>query len=430
MTTTLDAIAFKSHTHPRHQFQNLYGLINSDLLYQSWGRMNKQSAPGVDGVTAVKFQQRLPHYIQTLAGRLRNKKYRAANVKRVLIPKANGKMRPLGLPTLEDKLVQQSVAMILESLWDPHFIQGSYGYRPNKSAHQAVHSLQMNLQFGSFGYIVEADIKEFFDNMDHKWLMEMLKDKVDDEALLNLINQWLKAKVVTPEGKKIKPTKGTPQGGVISPILANIYLHYALDIWFEKRVKPACHGRAMLIRYADDFVVAFQYKDEAEQFYQALPERLGKFGLELAADKTHIKRLSRFRPDPSTRFQFLGFEFYWGWDGKGEPHMKCRTATKKLKTTLQGYSQWIKLNRSRKLRESMPELRRKLVGFMNYFALPDNSRSVWKVYDSVVEWLYKWLNRRSQRVSYTWCGLKDMLKRYQIKPPNVRKRGIVVDWYF
>lgn len=430
MTTTLDAIAFKSHTHPRHQFQNLYGLINSDLLYQSWGRMNKQSAPGVDGVTAVKFQQRLPHYIQTLAGRLRNKKYRAANVKRVLIPKANGKMRPLGLPTLEDKLVQQSVAMILESLWDPHFIQGSYGYRPNKSAHQAVHSLQMNLQFGSFGYIVEADIKGFFDNMDHKWLMEMLKDKVDDEALLNLINQWLKAKVVTPEGKKIKPTKGTPQGGVISPILANIYLHYALDIWFERRVKPACHGRAMLIRYADDFVVAFQYKDEAEQFYQALPERLGKFGLELAADKTHIKRLSRFRPDPSTRFQFLGFEFYWGWDGKDEPHMKCRTATKKLKTTLQGYSQWIKLNRSRKLRESMPELRRKLVGFMNYFALPDNSRSVWKVYDSVVEWLYKWLNRRSQRVSYTWCGLKDMLKRYQIKPPNVRKRGIVVDWYF
>ena len=216
---------------------------------------------------------------------------------------------------------------------------------------------------------------------------------------------------------------------MISPLLANIYLHYALDLWFEKRVKPTCQGNAMLVRYADDFVVAFQYKDEAERFYNALAERLGKFGLELAAEKTHIKRLSRFAPDPATRFQFLGFEYYWGWDGKGEPHMRCRTATKKLKATLQGYSQWIKLNRSRKARELMPELRRKLTGFMNYFALPDNSRSVWKVYDSVVEALYKWMNRRSQRQSYTWSGLRDMLKRYQIKPPNVRKRNIAVDWY-
>jgi len=265
MTTTLDAIAFKSHTHPRHKFQNLYGLIKSDLLYQSWGRMNRQSAPGVDGVTAETFQKRLPYHIQSLASRLKNKAYRAGNIKRVLIPKANGKMRPLGLPTLEDKLAQQSVAMILEALWEPHFIKGSYGYRPNKSAHQAVHSLQMNLQFGRFGYIVEADIKGFFDNMDHEWLMKMLRDKVDDEALLKLIKQWLKAKVVTPEGAKIKSTKGTPQGGVISPILANIYLHYALDSWFEKCVKPICQGQAMLIRYADDFVVAFQYKDEAEQ---------------------------------------------------------------------------------------------------------------------------------------------------------------------
>src|SRR5690606_28355447 len=158
----------------------------------------------------------------------------------------------------------------------------------NKCAHQAVHSLQMNLQFGSFGYVVEADIKGFFDNMDHEWLLRMLRDKVDDEALLNLINQWLKAKVVTPDANKLKPTQGTPQGGVISPVLANIYLHYALDLWFDKRVKPTCQGNAMLLRFADDFVVAFQYKDEAEQFYQALAERLGKFGLELAADKTHI----------------------------------------------------------------------------------------------------------------------------------------------
>ena len=222
MTTALHTIAFKAQTHPNHRFQNLYGLLDSDLLVQSWGQINKQSACGIDGVTPSDFKQRLPENINRLHQTLKCKSYRANDVKRVFIPKSNGKLRPLGLPTLDDKIVQQSVSQILQSIWEQDFVKNSYGYRPNRSAHQAVHSLQLNLQYGTYGYVVEADIKGFFDNIDHEWLMRMLKQRIEDKALLNLINQWLKARIKSPEGVFEKPASGSPQGGVISPVLANI----------------------------------------------------------------------------------------------------------------------------------------------------------------------------------------------------------------
>lgn len=429
MTTALHSIAFKAQTHPKHRFQNLYGLLNSDLLIQSWGQINKQSAPGIDGVTPSQFKQRLPENIERLAHQLKTKSYRVGDIKRVFIPKANGKLRPLGLPTMDDKVTQQSVSQILESIWEQDFLRNSYGYRPCKSAHQAVHSLQLNLQFRGYGYVVEADIKGFFDNMDHQWLMKMLSQRIEDKALLNLINQWLKARIQTPEKGIIKPTSGTPQGGVVSPILANIYLHYALDIWFEKRIKPRLKGRAMLIRYADDFVVAFQYKNEAREFYQELPKRLKKFNLDVAPEKTHFKRFSRFHPSRKRNFQFLGFEFYWDIDAKGESRLRRQTAPKKHKATLKELSRWIKHNRSKRLNVFMPALKRKLVGYRNYFGLPDNSRSVRAVYDFVLHALYKWLNRRSQRRSFNWQGFKDMLRYFQIQPLRVTARQIAVDWY-
>ena len=218
MTTALHSIAFKAQTHPTHRFQNLYGLLDSDLLIQSWGQLNKQSAPGIDGKTFDDYRPDLMSHIDRLNGQLKHKQYRAADIKRVYIPKSNGGQRPLGLPTLDDKLVQQGVSQILQSLWEPDFQRCSYGYRPNKSAHQAVHSLMLNLQFRGYGYIVEADIKGFFDNMSYTWLMKMLAQRIDDKALLTLINQWLKARVRQPGQKAIKPTSGTPQGGVITPI--------------------------------------------------------------------------------------------------------------------------------------------------------------------------------------------------------------------
>ncbi|NMR28065.1 group II intron reverse transcriptase/maturase, partial [Pseudoalteromonas sp. NEC-BIFX-2020_015] len=288
MTTTLNTLAFKAHTHPKHRFQNLYGLLDAESLYQSWGQLNKLASPGIDGITMPKYKTTLIENIERLSQQLKQKSYRANDIKRIYIPKSNGKERPLGLPTVDDKLVQQSVSQILQSIWEQGFMRNSYGYRPNKSAHQAVHRLTMNLQFKGYGYIVEADIKGFFDNLEHEWLMKMLALRIDDKAILNLINQWLKARIKSPDGVFTKPSSGSPQGGIISPVLANIYLHYALDLWFEKKVKPRMRGRAMMIRYADDFVCAFQFANDAERFYKVLPKRLKKFNLDVAQDKTSL----------------------------------------------------------------------------------------------------------------------------------------------
>ena len=429
MTTELNAIAFKAQSDTKHRFQNMFGTLKAPALHRSWLNLNKKSAAGIDGVTATQYKKELPDHIHKLAESLKNNRYRVNDVKRVYISKSNGKLRPLGLPMLEDKIVQQSAADILQSIWEQDFLRNSYGYRPNKSAHQAVQSLQLNLQYGSFGYVVEADIKGFFDNMNHKWLMEMLRQRIDDKRFLNLFNQWLKASIVEPEGTKHKPVSGTPQGGVISPVLANIYLHYALDIWFEHCVKPRLSGDAMLIRYADDFVVAFQYHSEAHVFYSMLGERLGKFNLEVSAEKTSIKRFSRFHPGEETAFEFLGFQFYWDIDFKGESRVRRKTSPKKHKLALSFFYLWIKEHRHKRLERLIPALNRKVQGFRNYFALPGNSVSVGSIYAHIVESLYKWLNRRSQRKSFTWRGLKDMLKHYGFQSMHVRKPRVAVDWY-
>ena len=375
------------------------------------------------------YQNNLVVNINRLSQKLRQKCYRANDIKRLFIPKSNGKQRPLGLPTVDDKLVQQSVSQILQSIWEQDFLPNSYGYRPNKSAHQAVHSLSLNLQFKGYGYIVEADIKGFFNHLDHDWLMRMLKQRIDDKALLNLINQWLKARIKLPDGVFDKPLSGSPQGGIISPVLANIYLHYALDLWFEKTVKPRMRGRAILIRYADDFVCAFQFAKDAERFYKVLPKRLKKFNLEVAPEKTSLLRFSRFQPGRKRHFVFLSFQFYWNTDRQGKARLRRRTAPERQKASMVKYYQWIKGNRSRKLREWLPQIRRKLIGFRNYFGLPDNSRSLSSLYDHVLHSLYKWLNRRSGRRSYNWSNFKKMLEYFNIEPIKVSRRFIHVDWY-
>ena len=429
MTTTLNNITFKAHTHPKHRFQNLYGLLNTDRLYESWGQLNKKAVPGIDGCTIAQYQANLVENIASLSHQLKQKSYRANDIKRIFIPKSNGKQRPLGLPTVSDKLVQQSVSQILQSIWEQDFLRNSYGYRPNKSAHQAIHSLTLNLQFKGYGYIVEADIKGFFDNLDHDWLIEMLKQRIDDAAILSLISQWLKARIKSPDGVFTKPSSGSPQGGIISPVLANIYLHYALDLWFEKKVKPTMEGRCMMIRYADDFVCAFQFSKDAERFYRVLPKRLKKFNLDVAEDKTSLMRFSRFHVVRKRHFVFLGFEFYWGTDTKDKARLRRRTAVKKQKGMLSEYYHWIKRKRSLKLREWLPQLKRKLTGFRNYFVLPDNSRSLSHLYHFVLHNLYKWLNRRSGRQSYNWSNFKKMLSYFKIEVPKVSKRHILVDWY-
>ncbi|MDH5217408.1 MAG: group II intron reverse transcriptase/maturase [Gammaproteobacteria bacterium] len=430
MTTALQAITYKAQTHPGHVFQNLSALLEEDLLYESWGQLKKNVAPGIDGVDAQTYSEELSTHITTLTDKLKRGAYRANRIKRVYIDKASGGQRPLGLPTLEDKLVQQSVAQILSGIYEADFLPNSYGYRPKRSAHGAIHSLRVNLQFQGFGYLVEADIKGFFDTVNHSWLQRMLKQRIDDKRLLTLIQQWMTAEVVEPSGKVSKPDQGTPQGGVVSPVLANIYLHHVLDLWFEKVVKPKCQGRAMLIRYCDDFVVAFQLRHDAQAFYRVLPQRLAKFNLAIAPDKTQLIRFSRFHPGKHRCFRFLGFEFYWSKDRQGEARLRCRTSTKKQHELMSSIYQWIKLNRHQRSNVLLPMLKRKLVGVANYFGLPDNSRSLIRLYRHTLHSLHKWLNRRSQRHSYNWAGLKALLGHFGIQPLRVWKRlNIVADWY-
>ncbi len=328
--TFLRGIANKARTQQRHRFRDLYRCLNEELIYHAWKSLNKGAASGVDKVTADAYTEDLQGNIQRLVERLKTKRYRTKLVRRVYIPKENGKQRPLGIPALEDRLVQSAVTKVLTAIYEQDFLDCSYGYRAGRSAHDAVSELTRELQFGPYHTVVEADIRGFFDHMDHDWLLEMLERRIDDRAFLGLIRKWLKAGILDTDGEVVHPQTGTPQGGIVSAILANVYLHYALDLWFERVVKKSCQGKAVLVRYADDWICAFQHEDDAQRFYQALAKRLKKFGLEIAEEKTNKLAFSRHCLRKGQRFIFVGFEFYWESDRKGQPRVKRRTAPKKL----------------------------------------------------------------------------------------------------
>lgn len=283
----------------------------------------------------------------------------------------------------------------------------------------AIRALSEGLQYGKYGYVVEADIKGYFDSIEHEWLIKMLEQRIDDCRFIQLIRKWLKARILEEDGKVIDPATGTPQGGVVSAVLANIYLHYILDLWFERLVKRRCRGQAMLIRYADDFVCAFQYESEARQFYEGLPQRLAKFGLQLAPEKTRIVRFTRFEPNSRNRFEFLGFELRWGVSRKGKPSVKRRTAPQRLTRAIARFTEWIKKNRHRKLPELMRSLRSKYHGTWNYYGLIGNGKSLQSFYYWTMQALHKWLNRRSQRPGMCWKRLTMLLVRYAVPRPHI-----------
>ena len=427
--TSLRGIANRAKARKHHRFRDLYRMLDEELLRSCWSALNKDAASGVDEVTAEKYQENLESNIQDLAERLKQKKYRAKLVRRCYIEKENGKERPLGIPALEDKLVQLACARVLTAIYEQDFLEVSYGYRPERSAKDAMSELTFNLQFGRFGHIVEADIKGFYDNLDHDWLLKMLALRIDDRAFLKLIRKWLKAGILDTDGKVLHPDAGTPQGGIVSPNIANVYLHYALDLWFEKVVKAHCRGEALIIRYADDFVCAFRYRDEAERFYRALPKRLEKFNLRVAPEKTQIIRFSRFHPSMKRRFTFLGFELYWFPDRKGTPRVIRRTARKKLQGACRRIKDWIRENRHLKGRTYIFRLNRRLNGHYNYYGLRGNARSLWRYYQWALECSFKWLNRRGgKRKSFTWKAFTSALKRLGVAKPRIteKKRQHVV----
>ena len=424
MPTSLQGIAEKAKSDRRHRFRNLFGMLTTEFIAGCWRWLNKRAATGVDRVSAKEYGRSLWENVSALVERMKGGGYRAKLVRRQYIPKGQGKLRPLGIPATEDKLLQRAAAQILEAIYEQDFLPCSFGYRPKRGARDAVKELTRNLQQGRYRAIVEADIKGFFDNLDHQQLIGMLKQRIDDQPFLRLIGKWLRAGVLDTDGKVIHPLSGTPQGGIISPILANIYLHYALDEWFEETVKKHCRGEALLCRYADDFVCAFEHGADAERFYKVLGPRLDKFGLQVAAEKTKILGFDRSKPEGAESFDFLGFEFRWGVDRRGRPQVQRRTARKKLRKSLEAFTEWIRETRSLKLRELMKTLNMKLVGYYNYYGVRGNFKSLYQFYWGVEKLLFKWLNRRSQRQGFNQEAFTGLLERYRLARPRITEKSV------
>ena len=422
MQTSLRGISNRAAKDKAHRFGNLYGLLDENFLKWCFWQLKRDAAPGVDRVDFYEYRENLEENIANLVKRLKQKRYRAKLVRRQYIPKINGKLRPLGIPATDDKVLQFAVAKILEAIYEEDFLDVSYGYRPWRGPQDAVRDLTRKLQFGRCAYIAEADIRGFFDNIDHSWMIRMLEERINDRAFLRLIKKWLKAGILDISGEVIHPATGTPQGGIVSPILANVYLHYALDLWFEKRIKRECNGEALIIRYADDFVCAFQYQQDAELFYQRLNERLEKFGLEVCPEKTRILPFSRSMLKESETFDFLGFEFRRAISRKFKPIIRRRTSRKKLRASIAAFTEWIKTNRNKKISKLMKTLSSKYRGYWNYYGVIGNYDSLKTFYYYTIRILFKWLNRRSQRLSYNWAGLKDLLKQFLIPAPRITEK--------
>ncbi len=422
--TCLRGIAKTASLKKQHRFRDLYRLLNTQMMRLAWKGLKKNSAIADEDTTVKEYGAELEANLERLVERLKQKRYRAKLIKRRYIPKSNGKKRPLGIPALEDKIVQKAAAMILTAIYEQDFLDCSYGYRIGKGAKDAVSDLAFQLQYGVFGYIVEADIKGYFDNIAHEKLLAMLEKRINDRAFMRLITKWLKAGILEPDGYVKHPVTGTRQGGIVSPILSNLYLHTVLDEWFADEVKPRLRGRAVMSRYTDDWVCAFQYRDDARRFYNVLPKRLGRYELQAEPSKTKIIRFSRFHPSRrrGRTFTFLGFEFYWFKDREGIVRVKRRTAPTKLRVAVQRMKAWLKASRHMPKREFFKTLKLKLTGHYNYYYVHGNARCVWAFYRQTIEYAKKWLNRRSQRKSYTWEKFKRALEYAQIPRPRLTEK--------
>jgi group II intron reverse transcriptase/maturase len=319
-----------------------------------------------------------------------------------------------------DKLVQTAVAQILSAIYEQDFLPCSHGYRRGKGPQRAALELSQRLHRGRFRWVVDADIKEFFDHIDHEWLLKMLEQRIKDRTFLGLIRKWLKAGILEEDGRVVFPVTGTPQGGVVSAVLANIYLHYALDLWFEKVVKPRCNGDVMLMRFADDFVCCFQYREDERRFSKVLGKRLGKFELELSAEKTQVIKFTRFETENNNSFTYLGFEFRWGLSRAGKPLVMMRTSKKKFQLALAALLSWIKKERSKLGTAALlTKLKQKLQGHWNYYGVSGNYEMLSKFNSQACRLVFKWLNRRTQKKSCNWAGFKEMLSYFKVPRPRI-----------
>jgi RNA-directed DNA polymerase len=417
--TSLLGIAKKAASDKVHRFRDLFGLLTVGYLLACWRLINKRAAYGVDRVDARAYEANLQENVEGLVAAVKGGWYRAKLVLRRYIPKLNGTLRPLGIPAIADKVLQMGVSKILEEIFEQDFLGCSYGYRPNVGALDAIRDLSAALRSGRYHFLVEADIRSFFDKIDHEKLIDLLKQRIDDEPFLRLIRKWLKAGILETDGQVIHPETGSPQGGIISPMLANIYLHYALDVWFEETVKAHCKGKAYLCRYADDFVCAFECESDAERFYRALGVRMESFGLEVAEEKTSLLRFSPQDWKKSGTFEFLGFELRWGRGRWGKPTIKRRTARKKYRAALASLREWCRKHCRMRKDWFFATLNAKLRGYYNYYGIRGNFESIDDFFYQVTRMLYRQLNRRSQRRSYSWKGFAELIKVFKLQRPHI-----------
>jgi len=427
VTTKLRRIAEKARKEPQFKFSSLYHLMNEELLRECFKKQRNNAASGIDKVTKGKYAENLDVNLSELIESLHQMSYIPQPVRRTYIPKpGSNKQRPLGIPVVEDKLVQAGLVRILEAVYEQDFIGDSYGFRPERSCHDALRALSDTVENKPVNHIFEADIKGFFDHVNQEWLMKFLAHRISDKRIQRMVKRFLKAGV-NEDGETKISDEGTPQGGVISPLLANIYLHYALNLWFEKVFQKSCTGTARLIRYADDFVVCFQNKADAERFRVEISTRLGKFGLELEPTKTRVVEFGRFAVQNAKRkgeragtFDFLGFTHYCGTrkDGKGF-RMKRITSRKKFTAKLKAFKAWLKKARTMKTRELWDTAKAKLRGHYSYYGVTDNSPGINRFGYEVKKLLFKWLNRRGKRGSINWQKFEEMLKLFPLPAPRI-----------
>lgn len=408
MSTSLLRLAKLGRDHPQRCFTNINQYLTKELLRTAYYQTRKDGAVGIDGQTATDYAVDLEDNLESLLDRAKSGCYTAPPVRRAYVPKGRGK-RPIGIPTFEDKVLQRGIVMILERLYEPLFHPHSFGYRPNKSAHQALALLRQQLgQEG--GHIVELDIQGFFDHLDKRHLREFLQQRIGDGVILRLINKWLKAGVM--EGGTVHyPESGSPQGGVISPLLANVYLHHVLDRWFEVAVRPRLTGRGSLIRFADDAVLILRNAQDAGRVMAVLPKRFGRYGLTLHLEKT---RVTVFKPKEKCSIDFLGFTHYWSKTRRGYWCVQRKTMKSRFARAIKAIGQWCRLNRHRPLSEQQAKLSQKLRGHYAYFGISGNLAAL-KRLRYVVECIWiKWLKRRSQRCRLDWERANKLLSHYRL----------------
>jgi group II intron reverse transcriptase/maturase len=402
---------------------SLHHVIDVEWLREAYRRTRKDAAVGVDGQTAAAYARDLEANLESLLVRFRTGSYRAPPVRRVHIPKGDGRTRPIGVPTFEDKVLQRAVAMLLEAIYEQDFHPGSYGFRPGRGAHDALQALWDGLMSIRGGWVLEVDIQSFFDTLDHGALRSFLDGRVTDGVVRRAIDKWLKAGVLET-GAVTHPEEGTPQGGVISPILANVYLHEVLDEWFENDVKPRLEGRAFLVRYADDFVIAFARKTDAMRVMEVLAKRFGKYGLTLHPDKTRLVKFSRPRRDDPEgggpgSFDLLGLTHYWGRSRRGKSVIIRRTMRSRLTRALQRVRQWCRWNRHRPIAEQCKALGAKLRGHFGYYGITGNFEALRRFALEVERAWWKWLNRRSRRARLTVERFRMLLAHHPLPKPRI-----------